>query len=128
MPVQIEVHKPNYFLSKAKFGYKNKAHDYEDATFDWLLKRGIKLHTGHYKPTDIVFEPIQVVVHDDEHKPTNPQLTLEFEPTKKGFKEAESYARQIIEAGAIRAEIDIHVSFPYDYNKLLEYHAFTRPF
>ena len=42
MPIQIEVGKPNYFLRKSHFGYKNKAHDYEDATFDWVLKRGIK--------------------------------------------------------------------------------------
>jgi hypothetical protein len=127
MPIQIEVGKPNYFLRKSHFGYKNKAHDYEDATFDWVLKRGIKPTTG-YGSGVTVLEPITVRVHDDEHKPINPQLTLEFEPSKKGFKDAVSYARQIIEAGALMANVDIRVSFPYDYGKLLESHMFNRPF
>ena len=127
MPIQIEVGKPNYFLRKSHFGYKNKAHDYEDATFDWVLKRGIKPTTG-YGSGVTVLEPITVRVHDEEHKPINPQLTLEFEPSKKGFKDAVSYARQIIEAGALMVNIDIRVSFPYDYGKLLESHMFNRPF
>ena len=129
MPVLIEVGKPNYFLRKSRFGYKNKAHDYEDATFDWVLKRGIKPRPeGRYGSADAtVLEPIEVHVHDQEYKPINPQLTLKFEPTKKGLKEAESYARQIIEAGALMANIDIRVSFPYDYGKLLENRMFNRP-
>jgi len=127
MSVPIEVGKPNYFLRKSHFGYKNKAHDYEDATFDWVLKRGIKPTTG-YSSGVTVLEPISVRVHDEEYKPINPQLTLEFEPSKKGFKDAVSYARQIIEAGALMANIDIRVSFPYDYGKLLESHMFNRPF
>jgi hypothetical protein len=127
MSVPIEVGKPNYFLRKSHFGYKNKAHDYEDATFDWVLKRGIKPTTGSGSG-EIVLEPISVRVHDEEYKPINPQLTLEFEPSKKGFKDAVSYARQIIEAGALMVNIDIRVSFPYDYGKLLESHMFNRPF
>ena len=127
MSVPIEVGKPNYFLSKSHFGYKNKAHDYEDATFDWVLKHGIKPTTGSGSG-EIVLEPISVRVHDEEYKPINPQLTLEFEPSKKGFKDAVSYARQIIEAGALMATIDIRVSFPSDYGKLLESHMFNRPF
>ena len=127
MSVPIEVGKPNYFLRKSHFGYKNKAHDYEDATFDWVLKRGIKPTTGSGSG-EIVLEPISVRVHDEEYKPINPQLTLEFEPSKKGFKDAVSYARQIIEAGALMATIDIRVSFPSDYGKLLESHMFNRPF
>jgi hypothetical protein len=127
MSVPIEVGKPNYFLRKSHFDYKNKAHDHEDATFDWVLKRGIKPTTGSGSG-EIVLEPISVRVHDEEYKPINPQLTLEFEPSKKGFKDAVSYARQIIEAGALMANIDIRVSFPYDYGKLLESHMFNRPF
>jgi hypothetical protein len=128
MPVQIEVSKPSYFLRKSHFGYKNRAHDYEDATFDWVLKRGIKPRPeGSYGTSEIILEPIEVIVHDQEYKPINPQLTLKFEPTKKGLKEAESYARQIIEAGALMANVDIRVSFPYDYGKLLEKRMFNRP-
>jgi hypothetical protein len=127
MPVQIEVSKPSYFLRKSHFGYKNQAHDFEDATFDWVLKRGIKPRSDGHGINEIVLEPIEVLVHDQEYKPVNPQLTLKFEPTKKGLKEAESYARQIIEAGALMANVDIRVSFPYDYGKLLENRMFNRP-
>jgi hypothetical protein len=127
MPVQIEVSKPSYFLRKSHFGYKNKAHDYEDATFDWVLKKGIRPRAvGEQGVSEIVIEPITVRVHDEEYKPSNPQLTLEFEPSKKGLKEAVSYARQIIEAGALMSNVDIRVSFPYDYFKLLENHMFNK--
>lgn len=128
MPTPIEIGRPNYFLRKSHFGYKNKAHDYEDATFDWVLKRGIRPRgRDEHGVNEIVLDPITVRVHDEEYKPANPKLTLEFEPTKKGFKEAESYARQILEAGALMATIDIRISFPYDYGKLLESHMFNVP-
>jgi hypothetical protein len=126
MPIQIEVSTPSYFLRKSHFGYKNKAHDFEDATFDWVLKRGVRPRAeGEYGASEIVLEPIEVRVHDEEHKPTNPQLTLQFVPSKAGLKEAISYARQVIEAGALMANVDVRVSFPYDYGKLLENRMFN---
>jgi hypothetical protein len=127
MPVEIEVSKPSYFLRKHHFGYKNRAHDYEDATFDWVLKRGIRPRgVGEHGVSEVVLEPIEVRVHDREHEPVNPELTLEFEPSKQGLKEAVSYARQIIEAGALMANVDVKVSFPYDYGKLLENRMFNK--
>jgi|ERR1700690_348468 len=126
MSVKIEVSKPSYFLRKSHFGYKNKAHDWEDATFDWVLKRGVRPRAeGEQGVDEVVLEPITVRVHDEEYKPSNPQLTLEFVPSKAGLKEAISYARHILEAGALMANVDIRVSFPYDYNKLLVNHMFN---
>jgi hypothetical protein len=126
MSSNIVVDKPNYFMRKDQFGYKNRAHDYEDATFEWLLKRG--LVSGEKNPNahrETVLDDISVHVWDEHDKPTNPQLTLEFPPTKEGMKEARSYARQILEAGALLASIDVRVSMPWKAGQLVESTTFT---
>ena len=126
MHANIEVDKPNYFMTKAKFGYKNRAHDYEDATFEWLLKRGLVSRENNPSAhRETVLDNISVHVWDEHDKPTNPQLELEFPPTKEGMKEARSYARQILEAGALLASIDVRVSMPWKAGQLVESTSFT---
>lgn len=126
MAANIEVDKPNYFMRKEQFGYKNRAHDYEDATFEWLLKRGlVSAENNPNAHRDTVLDDISVHVWDEHGKPTNPQLTLEFPPTKAGMKEARSYARQILEAGALLASVDVRVSMPWKAGQLVESTSFT---
>jgi hypothetical protein len=123
-PTKIEVGKPTVFLRKARFGYKNKAHDYEDATWDWVTKRGYKPEGQDDDYRNITLAPIRVVVWDEHRKPINPQLILEFPPTKEGLRDARSYARQILESGAIMADVDTFVNFPSDYHKTVESQQF----
>lgn len=124
--VEIEVGKSHYFLSKRQFDYKNKAHDHEDATWKWILRRGYKpINQDPNYHRDVVLEPIRVVVWDEHHEPINPQLTLEFAPDESGLENARSYARQILEAGAVMASIDLYVSFPSRGRVLTESQSYT---
>ena len=126
MAANIEVDKPNFFMRKAQFGYKNRAHDYEDATFEWLLKRGLVSRENNPSAhRETVLDNISVHVWDEHGKPTNPMLELEFPPTKEGMKEARSYARQILEAGALLASVDVRVSMPWKAAELVESTTFT---
>jgi hypothetical protein len=126
MPSNIEVDKPNYFMRKSQFGYKNRAHDFEDATFAWLLKRGLVSRENNPSAhRETVLDNISVHVWDEHDKPTNPQLELEFPPTREGMTVARSYARQILEAGALLASVDVRVTMPWKAGQLVESTTFT---
>ena len=122
----IEVSEPSYFMTKSKFGYKNQTHDFEDATFEWLLKRGLVARENNPNAhRDTVLDNISVHVWDEHEKPANPQLELEFPPTKAGMKEAVSYARQILEAGALLATVDVRVSMPWKAGQMVQSTSYT---
>ena len=64
----IEVGEPNYFMTKSKFGYKNQAHDFEYATFEWLLKRGLRSREANPNAhRETVLDNISVHVWDVVH-------------------------------------------------------------
>lgn len=122
----IEVGEPSYFMTKSKFGYKNQAHDFEYATFEWLLRRGLRSREANPNAhRETVLDDISVHVWDEHGKPMNPMLELEFPPTKAGMKDAVSYARQILEAGALLATVDVRVSMPWKAGQMLQSTSYT---
>jgi hypothetical protein len=126
MVANIEIGKSHCFMRKSQFGYKNRAHDFEDATFEWLLKRGLVSRENNPNAhRDTVLDNISVHVWDEHDKPTNPMLELEFPPTKAGMMEARSYAHQILEAGALLASVDVRVSMPWKAGQLVASTSFT---
>ena len=105
----MHIDKPTYRLRKSAFGLKNKAHDFEDATWAWVTKRG--LPTGEAEPyAAISLDRIRVDVWPRHHEPYDPNLTLDFTPDKEGLAQARQYARQIIENGAVLAEMSMRVN------------------
>ena len=126
MSANIEIGEPNYFMRKAQFGYKNRAHDYEDATFEWLLKRGLVSRENNPSAhRETVLDYISVHVWDEHGKPMNPLLALEFPPSKAGMRDAVSYARQILEAGALLATVDVRVSMPWKGGQIVQSTSYT---
>ena len=105
----MHADKPTYRLRKSAFGLKNKAHDFEDATWAWVLKRG--LPTAEAEPyAAMSLDRIRVDVWPEHHKPYDPNLTLDFTPDKEGLMQARQYVREIIGSGAVLAEISMRVN------------------
>lgn len=114
--VPIKTHEPSRgFLSKSAFGYKNKAHDFEDATFEWLLKRGLPPETSEERHRKTVLCEIEVHAWDKHDQGANPALTQVFSPDKIGSKGALDYARKLISEGhALLTTVRWSVRFPWD--------------
>jgi hypothetical protein len=105
----MRIGKPSYHLTKRVFGLKNQAHDFEDATWTWVCKRG--LPTAEKEPyAPLALDRITVDVWPEHYKPTDPNLTLHFTPDKEGLAQARKYASEIITSGAIIAEINVKVN------------------
>ncbi len=105
----MHIDKPTYRLRKSAFGLKNKAHDFEDATWAWVTKRG--LPTGEAEPyAAMSLDRIRVDVWPKHHEPYDPNLTLDFTPDKEGLAQARQYARTIMEQGAVLAEVSMRVN------------------
>ena len=58
----MRIGKPSYHLTKRVFGLKNQAHEFEDATWTWVCKRG--LPTAEKEPSENYWS--------DEITPVNP--------------------------------------------------------
>ena len=105
----MRIDKPTYLLTKRAFGLKNQAHDFEDATWTWVCKRG--LPTAEAEPyAAMALDRIRVDVWPEHHKPYDPNLTLDFTPDKEGLAQARQYASTIIEQGAVLAEMSMRVN------------------
>lgn len=107
----MRIDKPTHHLNLTKraFGLKNQAHDFEDATWAWVCKRG--LPTAEKEPyAPLALDRITVDVWPEHHKPYNPNLTLHFTPDKEGLAQAHKYAHEIIASGAVLAEINMRVN------------------
>src|SRR5271157_161144 len=105
----MHTDKPTYHLRKSAFGLKNRAHDFEDATWAWVCKRGFP--TAEAEPyAAIALDRIRVDVWPEHHKPYDPNLTLDFTPDKEGLAQARQYVRQIMESGAVLAEMSMRVN------------------
>ena len=124
---KIKSSKPNVVLRKKDFGLKNKSHDWEDATWPWILKRGYRL----YDPTDpssgrgISLNKIQVSVWPEHYKPCDPNLDMDFDPTPEGTAEARKYARMAIESGGVMSEVRMHVNWPWKFGVLAQAELFS---
>lgn len=111
---------PNYFQSKGKFGVNDKNHSWQDATWEWVLKQKYR-REGDQDVGGISLRPVKVYVWDQHDKPHNPALMQEFTPDKDGTKAAHKYARYVVEEhGALLAEVDTRVNFPYKYDAPVE--------
>jgi hypothetical protein len=123
MPIpKIKTHSPNFFLRKSDFGLKNKAHDFEDATWSWITKRGYKPY-GSGDPEsgrNITLNKIKVSVWPEHHKPYDPNLDMDFEPNHEGLAGAKKYARTAIEIGGVMAEIRMEINFPWKFGVLVQ--------
>ena len=119
---KIKASEPNFLLRKKDFGLKNKAHDWEDAPWSWILKRG---YMG-YEPGDpaggrgITLNKIRVSVWPEHYKPYDPNLDMDFDPGMDEVAEARRYARTAIDSGAVLAEIRMSVNFPWKFNVLAQ--------
>ena len=119
---KIKASEPNFQLTKKNFGLKNKAHDWEAATWSWILKRG---YMG-YEQGDpasyrgITLNKIRVSVWPEHYKPYDPNLDMDFDPGMDGVAEARRYARTAIDSGAVLAEIRMPVNFPWKFNVLAQ--------
>lgn len=103
-------------------GYKNKAHDWEHPTWEWLLKR------KSTAPNYVILSDIKVIAWDQESQPVNQGLTQFFSPDKEGEKGAHLYAKSLIEDGyAILSEVVWSVRFSYSGDeKLVQYQTYQR--
>jgi len=102
-------------LSKAQLGYKNKAHDWESPTWDWLLKRKIPSeHAPDSHKSSVVLCDLRVIAWDNQGEPINRGLTQMFSPDKEGEKGARMYARALIAEGyALMTEVIWSIRFTY---------------
>jgi hypothetical protein len=113
--IRLKVNPIEYFsgLRKSMFDYKNKAHDFESPTWDWLLKRKIP---GEHSPdsykSSVVLCDIRVVAWDKMDQPRNDGMTQFFSPDKQGEKGAHMYARTLVEDGyALMSEVIWSIRF-----------------
>ena len=126
-PRKIKASKPNFFLTKKDFGLKNKAHDWEDAKWSWIQKRGY----GTYESGDpesgrnITLNKIRVSVWPEHYKPYDPNLDMDFDPGMDGLAEARKYARMAIDSGGIMSEIRMEVNFPWKFQVLAQAELFS---
>jgi hypothetical protein len=105
----MRIDKPTFHLTKRVFGLKNQAHDFEDATWAWVCKRG--LPTAEKEPyAPLALDRISVDVWPEHHKPYDPNLTLHFTPDKEGLVQARKYASDVIASGAVLAEVNMRVN------------------
>ena len=114
---KINASSPNVRLTKRDFGLKNKAHDYEEAPWAWILKRGYLPYDPdtHASSQNITLNPILVSIWPDHLKPYDPNLDMHFDPTPGGTAEARKYARTALESGAVMAEIRMTINFPWKF-------------
>ena len=122
---RIKASKPNFLLKKKDFGLRNKAHDWEDATWPWILKRGYATYENGRPERDITLDKITVSVWPEHHKPYDPNLDMGFEPSMEGLAEARKYAKMAIEGGGIMAEVRMHVNFPWKFHVLAQAELFA---
>ena len=105
----MHIDKPTGHLTKGTLGLKNRAHDFENATWAWVLKRGYP--TAEAEPyAAISLDRIRVDVWPEHHKPYDPNLTLDFTPDKEGLAQSRQYARTIMEQGAVLAELSMRIN------------------
>jgi hypothetical protein len=119
---KIKASEPNFQLTKKDFGLKNKAHDWEAATWSWILKRGY-MEYEQGDPTsyrEITLNKIKVSVWPEHYKPYDPNLDMDFDPGMDGLAESRRYARTAIDSGAVLAEIRMSVNFPWKFNVLAQ--------
>jgi hypothetical protein len=123
---KASTEKPNLFLTKSDFGLKNKAHDWEDAPWSWIVRRGyLPIDSPLAEPhRNITLAMIEVNVWPRHHEPYDPNLDMRFPPTPAGLAEARSYARASIEAGGVLAEVRLSVNFPYKSGVLAQLETF----
>lgn len=128
MPIpKIKTHSPNFFLRKKDFGLKNRAHDFEDASWAWITKRGYKPY-GLGDPEsgrNITLNKIRVSVWPEHHKPYDPNLDMNFEPNQTELIEARKYARAAIESGGVMSEIRMEVNFPWKFGVLTQIELYS---
>jgi len=124
---KIKASTPTFLLKKTRFGVTNKAYDWKDATWSWIVDRGYapidSVGANGYK--DITLMPIEVHVWPEHHKPYDPNLNMIFDSDVDGLSEARKYARTAIASGAIMAEIRMSVNFPWKHNVLAQTELFT---
>ena len=112
----IVVREPSFHMAKSKFGYKNQAHDFEDATWEWVLKRNLpREHSEDSHRHQLNLCDIEVRAWDKHDGPINPGLTQVFTPDKQGRKAANEYAKFLIREGhALMSEVVYSVRQTYD--------------
>jgi len=112
--IKIKTSPPNVRLTKRDFGLKNKAHDWEEAPWSWILKRGyLSSETDPEGHRHITLNEIVVSIWPEHHKPYDPNLDMRFNPTLEGTTEARNYTRAALKSGAVMAEIRMTVNFPW---------------
>ena len=121
-PHKLKTSPINYFLRKKDFGLKNKAHDWKDADWIWILKQGYKTYQSGDPESgrNITLNKIEVSIWPEHYKPYDPNLTVEFDPTSEGDAEARKYVRIAIDSGAVMAEIRKTVNFPWKFDTLAQ--------
>ena len=128
--IPVVVDKPRHSQPKSKFGYKNQAHEFEDADWAWVLKRKFpRVSEPGYHRSSLALPDIHVYAWDKDRQPINPALTQYFTPDKEGKKGAEKYARFLIEEGhAILATVVCSVMQTWDgFSFSVESQDFQRP-
>jgi hypothetical protein len=96
-PLRIREVECHGQLRKADLGYRNKAHDFEHPTWEWVLKRKLpREYSEDSYRSSVVLHDIIVRSWDALDKPPNTGLTQEFSPDKEGEKAARSYDGQLL--------------------------------
>ena len=125
--IKIKISPPNVRLTKRDFGLKNKTHDWEEAPWSWILKRGYlpRSQDNLESSRNVTLDPILVSVWPEHHKPFDPNLDMRFDPSPEGTAAARKYARAALESGGVMAEIRMTVNFPWKFHSLAQIELYS---
>ena len=79
----MRIDEPTYRLRKSAFGLKNKAHDFEDATWAWVTKRGPPDRRGRAICGNIALTVSGSMSGPGAHSPTIQTSPSTSHPTRK---------------------------------------------